>query len=90
MGTLSISTAALIMVVTASDATCIVVEWIINLGYTLELVPLLVKVAANICLAMAAQTMKRVTHSAVVVGHSGDHQCYSRELHGRLDGTEPA
>ena len=59
-GDLFISTAALIMVISASNASCIAVEWIINVGYTLELVPLMVKVSAVTRLAIAAQKMKRV------------------------------
>jgi len=58
-GTLFISTAALAMVLSTSNAGCVAVEWIINVGYTLELVPLLVKVSAITRLAMAAQKMKR-------------------------------
>ncbi|CAB9513019.1 expressed unknown protein [Seminavis robusta] len=63
VGTISISTAALIMVLTVSDASCVAVEWIINIGYTVELVPLLVKAAAILRLSMAAKKMRRVNLS---------------------------
>lgn len=43
-----------------SDATCIAQSWLIGLGYTFELVPLLVKVAAINRLMQAAQRMRRV------------------------------
>ena len=59
-GALMITVAALIMVTRLNDATCIIVHWIINIGYTLVLVPLIVKVAAVIKLASAAKKMRRL------------------------------
>ena len=44
-----------------TDFTCMVVIWLVNLGYTLELVPLIVKVAALNKLLGAARQMQRVT-----------------------------
>jgi len=43
-----------------SDATCVAHVWLTGLGYTLELVPLLVKVAAINSLMQAARRMRRV------------------------------
>lgn len=44
-----------------SNASCILSTWLVNLGYTLELVPLVVKVGAINRLLMAARRMRRVT-----------------------------
>lgn len=43
-----------------TDATCLTQVWLTSLGYTLELVPLLVKVAAINRLMQAASRMRRV------------------------------
>ena len=63
-GALMITVAAIMMVTVPTDATCVIVQWIINIGYTLVLVPLIVKVAAVIKLASAAKKMKRLKPSA--------------------------
>jgi 7 transmembrane sweet-taste receptor of 3 GCPR len=43
-----------------TDGTCVAISWLINLGYTLELVPLIVKVAALNRLMSAARQMRRL------------------------------
>ena len=59
-GSLSVSVGATLMGIPPSNGLCISQVWLINLGYTLELVPLLVKVAAINQLMHAAQRMRRV------------------------------
>ena len=44
----------------ASMGTCTLTSWLINLGYTMELIPLIVKVAAIQKLMQAARQMRRV------------------------------
>jgi len=51
---------SLLMALYPSSGTCIASVWLITVGYTLELVPLLVKVSAIIKLIQAAKKMKRV------------------------------
>jgi 7 transmembrane sweet-taste receptor of 3 GCPR len=43
-----------------SNVSCIVAAWAVNLGYTLELVPLIVKISAINTLMAAARRMKRI------------------------------
>lgn len=43
-----------------SNATCTVIPWLINLGYTLEIIPLIAKVAAIQKLMQAARSMRRI------------------------------
>eukprot|EP00957_Ditylum_brightwellii_P075448 5734086-Ditylum_brightwellii.AAC.1 len=57
---LLISIGAILLAVPATDSTCGASIWFVNLGYTLELVPLILKVAAINKLMVAAKKMKRV------------------------------
>jgi len=52
---------AILSSVPASDGTCISIIWFVNIGYTLELLPLVVKVAAINRMMEAARHMRRVT-----------------------------
>lgn len=60
LGLLLISFAALLIGLPPTDSTCVVSFWLLNLGYTIELVPLLVKVGTINRLANAASHMRRV------------------------------
>lgn len=72
-GALLISIGAILASLPASDATCIAAVWFINIGYTLELVPLIVKVAAINSMMASGRRMRRVTlerkhlHGAVAI-----------------------
>lgn len=59
-GLLLVSVGAVILTIPASDASCATVTGFLCLGYTLELVPLIIKVAAINCLMQAARHLKRV------------------------------
>ena len=59
-GLLLVSIGAVLVAVEPSHATCVMQSWFITLGYTLELVPLIVKVAAINTLMAASRRMKRV------------------------------
>lgn len=60
VGLLLISIGALLAAIPPSNGSCIVSMWLINVGYTLELAPLLVKVAAINSLLSASARMQRV------------------------------
>lgn len=60
IGLLLVSIGSVLAVIVPTDASCIAVTWLINLGYTLELVPLIVKVAALNRLMSAARQARRV------------------------------
>lgn len=72
-GSLLITIGAILSSVPASNATCTAAVWFINIGYTLELVPLIVKVAAINTMMANARRMRRVTlershlHGAVAI-----------------------
>jgi len=55
-----VSVGAIVIGIPATDESCIAEVWLINLGYTLELVPLIIKVAAVNKIVQASQKMKRV------------------------------
>jgi hypothetical protein len=59
-GSLLIACGAILTGLPRSNATCIVEIWLINIGYALELIPLIIKVAAINRLINAAQRMRRV------------------------------
>ena len=59
-GLLMVSIASIIQSIQPTNARCISVIWLINLGYCLELVPLIVKVAAINRLMNAARRMRRI------------------------------
>lgn len=59
-GLLLVSIASVISALSDSDAQCVSVAWLFNLGYTLELVPLNVKVFAINHLMQAAKHFRRV------------------------------
>ena len=59
-GLFIIAMAAIVVAMPTSDATCVASIWLINIGYTLELVPLIVKVAAVNQLIAAARRFRRV------------------------------
>jgi hypothetical protein len=60
VGLLAVSLGALLSLIPPSQVSCIPIIWLINLGYTLELVPLIAKVSAINRLLNAAAPMKRV------------------------------
>jgi len=60
-GLLAIAIGAILFAIPPTDASCMASVWFINLGYTLELVPLIVKVAAINRLMYAAKRMRRVS-----------------------------
>lgn len=59
-GALLVSVGAILNGVRASDASCLAGIWFVHLGYTLELVPLIIKVAALNKLMTSAQRFERV------------------------------
>jgi len=59
-GSFFIAIGAILSGLPSSNGTCIATIWFINVGYTLELVPLIVKVAAVNKLHSAASRMRRV------------------------------
>jgi len=59
-GALILVIGAIVLGAHSTDASCVASVWLINLGYTLELVPLIVKVAALNRLMHAALKMRRV------------------------------
>ena len=59
-GSLTIAIGAIVVSVPPTNRTCLAGIWLINLGYTFELVPLIVKVAAINKMMMAAESMRRV------------------------------
>mmetsp|Transcript_3970 Transcript_3970/g.5848 ORF Transcript_3970/g.5848 Transcript_3970/m.5848 type:complete len:409 (+) Transcript_3970:3-1229(+) len=63
VGTMMVAAAAIIGALPLSNSSCVAVTWLTNLGFTLQLVPLIVKVAAINQLAAAARKMKRVVLS---------------------------
>ena len=60
VGLLLVSIAAVISAVSDTDAKCVSIAWLINVGYTLELVPLIIKVFAINHLMQAAKHFRRV------------------------------
>jgi hypothetical protein len=59
-GSLLIASGATLTGFSQSNFTCVVEIWLINIGYALELIPLIIKVAAINRLIHAAQRMRRV------------------------------
>ena len=59
-GITMVSCSSLFMALNPTDASCVVSIWLINIGYTLELVPLIIKVAAINRLIQAGKKLKRV------------------------------
>ncbi|KAL3908190.1 MAG: hypothetical protein SGILL_008575, partial [Bacillariaceae sp.] len=59
-GLLLVSTGALITALPPSDGLCVAAVWTTNVGYSLELVPLIVKMAAFYRLMRAAKRMRHV------------------------------
>lgn len=59
-GLLIIAVGAIMVAIPPANPICVSVIWLINLGYTLELVPLIVKVSAINRLMNAAKKLKRV------------------------------
>lgn len=61
LGGLMLATGATVLALPATAVSCVAADWLINTGYTLILVPLIIKVAAINKLNQAAKQMKRVT-----------------------------
>jgi len=59
-GSFLIAMGAIVVGLPASNVSCIASIWLINIGYTLEIVPLVVKIAAINRLMSAGRRMKRV------------------------------
>ena len=60
VGFLLIIVGAILITQSPSDGLCVAKSWFINLGYTIELVPLLVKISAINKILTSAKKMKRV------------------------------
>lgn len=60
VGSFFVAMGSMLLSAPASSATCISSLWFVNLGYTLELVPLILKVAAINRLMSAAREMRRI------------------------------
>lgn len=60
LGALFISLGAIIMGAPSSNASCIIEVWLVNIGYTLELVPLIIKISAVLHVMNSGKRMKRV------------------------------
>ena len=61
VGSFTITLGAIVAAAPPTNASCQLLAWFINIGYTLELVPLIVKVAAINHLMSAAKRLRRVT-----------------------------
>jgi len=59
-GMLLISVAAILLAAPLSDGSCIATAWLFNLGYVLQLVPLLVRISAINQFAATGKQMQRV------------------------------
>lgn len=59
-GSFLVGIGSILLGLPASDATCIASIWFVQLGYTVELVPLIVKVAAINRLTEAARELRRI------------------------------
>lgn len=72
-GAFSVSFGSIMTSLPASSATCTAGIWFVHLGYTLELVPLIIKAAALNTMLISAHRLRRVTlsrrklHGAVVL-----------------------
>lgn len=55
-----VATGALCLALPPSDVTCVMIAWIVNLGYAIHLMPLLVRINAINNLATSGKQMKRV------------------------------
>jgi 7 transmembrane sweet-taste receptor of 3 GCPR len=60
-GALLVSIGSILNSVPATNGTCVATIWFINIGYSMELVPLIVKVAAINQMMAAAKKMSRIT-----------------------------
>ena len=60
IGLLLVSIGSLLTALPPSDQICVAIVWLVNFGYTLELVPLIVKVAAINQFVAASEQMRRV------------------------------
>lgn len=61
LGLFFVAVGAILEALEPSNVTCVMQHWFIMLGYTLELVPLIVKVSAIHRMMQAARKMRRVT-----------------------------
>ena len=59
-GLLLVSVGSILLATPPTNGSCIAITWFVGLGYTLELVPLIVKVGAMNKLMSAAKKMKRI------------------------------
>ena len=59
-GLLLVSSAAVLTALPPTDPNCVARAWLINVGYSFELVPLVVKIAAINSLMQAAKRMRRI------------------------------
>jgi hypothetical protein len=59
-GLLLVSAAAVLSALPRTDSRCIATAWLLNVGYSFELVPLIVKIAAINTLMQAAKRMQRI------------------------------
>lgn len=59
-GLAMVSTASMLLNVHPTDNSCMAISWLVSLGYTFELIPLVFKVAAIASLISASRKFKRV------------------------------
>lgn len=59
-GLAMVSAASILLNIAPSDFTCVAIAWLVSMGYTFELVPLLFKVGAIASLISASKKFKRV------------------------------
>jgi hypothetical protein len=60
-GLFFISVGAIVQGVNPTNAACVASRWLVNIGYTMELVPLIIKVGAINLLMNSAKSFRRVT-----------------------------
>ena len=60
IGLAMVSVASILLNLAPSDASCVSIAWLVSLGYTFELIPLLLKVAAIASLISASSKFRRV------------------------------
>ena len=60
VGLLLVSVGSILVALQPTDTTCMMQNWFILLGYSMELVPLIVKIAAIHRMTQAAKRMKRI------------------------------
>lgn len=62
VGLAMVSTASILLNVEPSDASCMAITWLVSLGYTFELIPLLFKVSGrlHVCLSLVSSHVRLI------------------------------